>query len=210
VVVTVNTTNKALSITAFFAVLVGATHSLVLAIALPIVTWLILLVWETLAVTVVLHRVLTHGSATIIDKRSWNFWLWFARSGGVVYYQWVIIHAWHHANVDTEWDSYTPVCRNTLTGVPPLKAPWPWNFWMNAHSYREMWKYINSHRQLSTDGKPSLAQMAQDNLVVANALARLDSIKWAEEVYTKTGRAQAIDIALLIISTIPSLYSRLL
>ncbi len=190
------TTVFALVITSVLAVLTWSTHSLTLAITLLAVTWFLVLLFETLAVTIMLHRFLTHGSIRFRNKTAIKFWLWFARSGGVTYYQWVIIHAWHHAYVDTTWDSYTPNYTNELTGQPPLKAPWPWNFWMNAQSYRKMWFWIDSHDY-------ELQELANTTPAVRLALERLEMIAWAKKDYTRVWRGQVIAILIFVIAAVP-------
>lgn len=115
----------------------------------PILWAACLAVWivmETLAVTVCLHRHFTHRSFDA-PRRAVLFWLWWARSGMVKYWEWVENHLWHHAHADTDADSYTPWLRNRLTGVKPLPPPRPWQFWANAVSYAKMSDYLRDHRE---------------------------------------------------------------
>ncbi len=113
----------------------------------PVVWMVFLAFWitmETLAVTVGLHRLFTHRAFNV-PRRAALFWLWWARSGMVRYWEWVNNHLWHHAHTDTDVDSYTPWKHNRLTGMPPLRRPLPWRFLDNARSYTKMADYLTSH-----------------------------------------------------------------
>jgi fatty-acid desaturase len=178
----------------------GAWHanSLLVAVGLIVLVWSIWILLETLAVTVLLHRYLTHGSW--LPKRTdglfVRFWLWWARSGGVRFWEWVIIHAWHHAFTDTDEDSYTPWATNKNTGQPPLKAPRPWNFWMNGQSYRKFWKWLEAHPE-------RWEKLLATNPAAAKTQAQLDQLDWARPVYGRVARANVISWMAFVITLLP-------
>jgi fatty-acid desaturase len=195
-VVVIVTTGVVLLVTAVASTLTLLSHSLGRAIALVVVELVVWLRAETMAVTVCLHRFLTHGSVQFEKPQVIKFWLWWVRSGGVRYWEWVENHTWHHYYADTEWDSYTPNAVNTLTGQPPLKAPWPWNFWMNAVSYRKFAKWLEVHPE-------ALQDLAEKDPSSAGAIARLNEIAWLRPVYGRVWRGQSLAILAFALSAIP-------
>lgn len=155
---------------------------------------------ETLATTILNHRVLTHGSGTFVYERAVRFWLFWSRSGMVKYREWVQNHAWHHAKTDTDEDTHTPWARNRLTGQRPLPRLWPWNFWVNGQSYYRTSLYLAEHPE-------ELQRLATTDKNIRGALERLDAIRHLETKYHNVGRAMKINLTVFALVAIPGAVS---
>ena len=156
------------------------------------------MVMETSAVTVFLHRFITHGSWKPVNPTGpfIRFCLWWARSGGVEYWVWARNHRWHHEHTDTPMDCYTPQEDNPYTHQPKLKAPRPWNFPMNGLSYRNFSNWLKKNMKQWTD-------LVASNENAARTQANIDSLEWAKETYGALGRANLINLVVFAIIAVP-------
>lgn len=173
--------------------LVLASGSTKLAVAWILATFAFWALGETLAVTVFLHRFLTHGA--IGWMRAWlsRLFLWFSRSGMAKYHEWVENHAVHHEFADTELDSYTPQAYMRLTETAKLPRPHPFNFWYNgliAYHRRSKYHDLNPEK---------LEAWAQQYPQIRAALDRLAQMEWARVPYSRTNRALLINVALFTV-----------
>lgn len=155
--------------------------------------------FETLAVTVFLHRFMTHGA--VGHMRPWyaRFWLWWSRSGMVKFWEWVINHAAHHILADTPWDSYTPNADmeflkgkkkyKRLGRVLPL-------FWRNGVIYGLASDYYRENPR-------ELQKLRDENVSVDRALTRNEEFEWANGAYGNINRGILINLGLFYTATLP-------
>lgn len=83
------------------------------------------------AVTIYLHRTVTHGGVRLKESVSnfFRFWLWLTT--GMKTKEWAAIHRKHHQNVDTENDPHSPVS----FGLESLTHKIEWVFWRGVRKY---------------------------------------------------------------------------
>jgi fatty-acid desaturase len=195
-------TRPRLNMTVYCALLVAAFSGLVMIggsrtvalvwMAAVTAAWILL---ETLATTVYVHRRLTHGTYRFRSQRVELFWLWWVRSGGVKYWEWVINHAWHHLFTDTPRDSYTPNAHNPVTDTPPLPPPRPWRFTDNAVSYNRNLRHLKENPE-------AIDELREDD-TARRTLERLDELEWAKPVYGRTVRALLINWGIFTMAVLP-------
>ena len=205
--VVISITKIAIVVSMLLAVLVHLTHSPVLALAYFAAVVVFFLVMETIATTVFLHRFLTHGAVQFHNKYVQLFFVWWVRSGGVKFAEWVLIHFMHHLFTDKPLDPHSPFYKNILTGRGPLKRPL--YFWYNAYMYRGMAKffaaYRNDHNGVEYLTAIPLPENKQKQL--AFLLERLHELEWAHKDYDKTLKGQLIKLTIITINAIPLVLS---
>jgi len=191
-------TTVVLLIVALLSLAVTLTNNMTAAIILVVAVGGVWILLETFATTVFLHRNLTHGSwrPSKPNGRLIVFWLWWARSGGVKFWEWTRNHAWHHAFTDTDKDSYTPWVTNRYTGQPPLRPPRFWNFWMNGVSYTRFSKWLEANPE-------AWDELVASDRTVRRVQARLDGLAWAYDKYGRVDRALWICLTAFTMVALP-------
>jgi stearoyl-CoA desaturase (delta-9 desaturase) len=186
-------TTAAFFVASALTVLVRLTHSPDLAIAYLAIGCFGIVLMETITVTVFLHRFLTHGSVNFHNKYVNMYFLWWARSGGVKFAEWALIHFFHHAYVDTPGDPHSPFYKNEQTNRGPLKPPI--YFWCNPLMYRAFAIFLKTHPEFLESHRNSDIEFVRKNL--PRLLNRLDELEWAHKDFDQTLRGQLIKFLLL-------------
>lgn len=83
------------------------------------------------AVTIYLHRTVTHGALKLHPIVSMFFRIWLWLTTGMKTKEWVAIHRKHHQNVDTENDPHSPI----FFGLGSPLHVFIWCFFLGVRNY---------------------------------------------------------------------------